>query len=60
MQQGFTRIMLDGEILRLDEIAGPEKEKIQRTVCPGRPRCHRTQMMMNSRPDCRFGADGLF
>ena len=27
MQQGFTRVMLDGEILRLDEIAGIRKKK---------------------------------
>ncbi|MFZ4563660.1 MAG: excinuclease ABC subunit UvrA [Bacteroidales bacterium] len=29
MQQGFTRIMLDGEILRLDEISGLNKKKFK-------------------------------
>jgi len=29
MQQGFTRVMLDGEILRLDEIAGIKKKKFK-------------------------------
>ena len=29
MQQGFTRVMLDGEILRLDEISGHKKKKFR-------------------------------
>ena len=29
MQQGFTRIMLDGEIVRLDEISGLKKKKFK-------------------------------
>jgi excinuclease ABC subunit A len=29
MQQGFTRVMFDNEILRLDEIAGHKKKKIK-------------------------------
>ncbi|MCX6305486.1 MAG: excinuclease ABC subunit UvrA [Bacteroidetes bacterium] len=29
MQQGFTRVMLDGQVLRLDEIEGTRKKKIK-------------------------------